>query len=72
VALRLSEGTLLVEVTDDGRGDGGRGTGAGPAGAGLGLVGMRERAELVGGQLTAGPRPAGGFAVRAWLPVEVR
>jgi signal transduction histidine kinase len=72
VALRLSEGTLLVEVTDDGRGDGGRGTGAGPAGAGLGLVGMRERAELVGGQLTAGPRPAGGFAVRARLPVEVR
>jgi signal transduction histidine kinase len=30
---------------------------------------MRERVSLYGGELTAGPQPAGGFAVRATLPV---
>ncbi|WP_411574445.1 sensor histidine kinase [Streptomyces fradiae] len=38
-------------------------------GGGYGLVGLRERAELLGGSLTAGPRPDGGFAVRAVLPL---
>ena len=35
---------------------------------GLGLIGMRERAALHGGQLSAGPGPGGGFAVRVRLP----
>lgn len=35
---------------------------------GRGVRGMRERAELYGGQLTAGPRPGGGFAVEAAIP----
>jgi signal transduction histidine kinase len=39
----------------------------GSAGGGYGLVGMRERAELVGGTLEAGPLPT-GFRVRLWLP----
>jgi signal transduction histidine kinase len=39
----------------------------GQIGAGYGLVGMRERAELLGGTLEAGPRP-NGFRVRLWLP----
>ena len=30
---------------------------------------MRERCELLGGELTAGPRPAGGFEVKARLPL---
>ena len=37
-------------------------------GAGMGLVGLRERVELAGGTLDAGPTPAGGWQVRAWFP----
>jgi signal transduction histidine kinase len=39
-------------------------------GAGLGQVGMRERAELLGGTLTAGPDDDGGYGVTATLPLE--
>lgn len=39
-------------------------------GAGLGLVGLRERAELAGGRLEHGTDSDGGFTVRAWLPCE--
>jgi signal transduction histidine kinase len=50
---------------------GGAGTGAGTgghlAGGGYGLTGMRERAELLGGRLTAGPTPT-GFQVELWVP----
>lgn len=53
---------LSIQVTDDGRG------GVIPA-TGYGIAGMRERAALLGGQLTAGPRPGGGFRVTARLPV---
>jgi signal transduction histidine kinase len=43
---------------------------AGPAsGRGLGIRGMRERAELYGGVLAAGPGPGGGFTVTAAIPV---
>ncbi|WP_433461803.1 sensor histidine kinase [Spirillospora sp. CA-128828] len=40
-----------------------------PPGAGLGLLGLRERLELIGGQLEAGPRPDAGFTVRARIPL---
>ncbi len=55
---------LVVEVADDGVG-----SPAEPA-EGFGLMGMRERTEALGGQLTAGPRPRGGFLVTARLPLE--
>ncbi|TDC58843.1 sensor histidine kinase, partial [Actinomadura sp. GC306] len=51
-------------VDDDGPGT------VGAAVAGNGLRGMRERAASVGGQVTAGPGPAGGFRVWARLPVD--
>jgi signal transduction histidine kinase len=63
VGLRYTDTGLEVEVIDDGvAGSGG--------GRGRGIVGMRERAALFGGELSAGPRPAGGFRVRAWMPLE--
>jgi signal transduction histidine kinase len=49
----------------------GPGDDAGP-GSGLGLPGMRERAAVVGGKLSAGPGPDGGWRVTAVLPREVR
>jgi signal transduction histidine kinase len=57
---------LTVTVTDDGDPDP---AGPGP-GEGLGIPGMRERAELLGGSLTAGPGPDGGFIVSARLPAQ--
>ncbi len=50
--------------------DGGPATGAPSGGSGTGLVGMRERASALGGSIEAGPRPEGGFAVVARLPVQ--
>jgi signal transduction histidine kinase len=42
-----------------------------PAGSGSGIAGMTDRAQALGGRLTAGPRPGGGFRVTALLPVSV-
>jgi signal transduction histidine kinase len=56
------DGYLSIEVTDSGRG-------GGTAGTGYGITGMRERAALLGGDFSAGPRPGGGFQVAARLPV---
>jgi signal transduction histidine kinase len=59
---------VVVEVTDNGNG-GREAAGNGGGGSGQGILGMRERARALGGSLEAGPRPGGGFRVRASLPV---
>ncbi|MCK2241407.1 MULTISPECIES: histidine kinase [unclassified Crossiella] len=67
VAVSTADEMVHVRVTDDGKG-----SSAAPAGGsgGYGLVGMRERVELLGGRFSAGPRLSGGWEVHAWLPVR--
>ena len=74
VLLRYRPDALELEVDDDGAGNGPPpGTaGAGAGAGGHGLIGMRERVGLHGGHLRAGPRPDGGFSVRARFPLEGR
>ncbi|SFQ64775.1 Signal transduction histidine kinase [Amycolatopsis arida] len=67
VELRYGPDELAVRIADDGRGERG-----GRARDGWGIVGMRERAGLVGGQLRAGGNGAGGFVVQALLPLGER
>jgi signal transduction histidine kinase len=62
------DGRLVLEVSDTGAGSGGRDPSS--LGSGLGIVGMRERAAAFGGQLEAGPRPEGGFLVKATFPLQ--
>ena len=64
VRLRYDDETIEVEVADDGRGPS-----PGPEGAGVGLIGMQERVAFLGGELRTGPRPGGGFLIRAHIPV---
>jgi signal transduction histidine kinase len=63
------DGYLSIEVTDSGRGA--PASKISVAGTGYGITGMRERAALLGGDFSAGPRPGGGFRVAVRLPVPV-
>jgi two-component system, NarL family, sensor histidine kinase DesK len=56
---------VVAEITDNGRGPA-----AGPAGSGL--AGLGERARQLGGSLTAGPAPSGGFRLQVAIPLTVR
>jgi signal transduction histidine kinase len=66
VVVRYTDHDVTVDVRDDGRGP------TGPTGDhGHGLIGMRERVAVHGGELVAGPtNPDGGFSVTARLPFE--
>jgi signal transduction histidine kinase len=80
VALDYGTDVLEVRVSDEGARDASGDAAGGPqppagtvngssAEPGRGIVGMRERCGLLGGELTAGPRPCGGFEVKARLPL---
>jgi signal transduction histidine kinase len=65
VRVAFNDRDVTLQIDDTGRG----GTpGAAPSGSGI--AGMRERTAALGGRLEAGPRPGGGFRVRAELPVD--
>lgn len=85
VTIDYGPSAVTVEIVDDGRGAAaltpvGAGSRAGSSvdaagvaalhGGGNGLVGMRERAAVYGGQVDTGPRAGGGFCVRARLPYD--
>ena len=62
--MRYAAAAVEMDVSDDGRGARGA-----PNGGRAGIVGMRERAALLGGTLDVGPAPQGGFRVHAALPL---
>lgn len=64
VTIRYSPGEVGIEVRDDGRGS------TGSDGLGQGLVGVRERVKLYGGEMIAGRAAEGGFVLEARLPTE--
>jgi signal transduction histidine kinase len=64
VVVRYAGSELVVEVVDDGRATAAAGDG------GQGLIGMRERVALYGGELDAGRIDRGGFGVRARFPLD--
>lgn len=68
VQVNHRDGRLELEIHDDGSGSGnGRES---SHGTGHGITGMRERAEALGGRLSAGPASDGGFLVTVSLPVD--
>ncbi|HQY32949.1 histidine kinase [Actinotalea sp.] len=64
VLLGWAPSAVVLEVSDDGRG-----AAAASDGAGLGVLGMRERAAMLGGTIAVGPRPGGGYRVRVQIPL---
>ena len=64
VTVDYAPGQLKIEVRDDGVGTGSS------DGLGHGLVGIRERVKIYGGEMTAGPAPSGGFLLSARLPIR--
>jgi signal transduction histidine kinase len=71
VAVDFGDRDLNVLIEDDGRGSTDEQLARGGSdGMGHGLIGMRERIGMVSGSLDAGPRPGGGFRIRAVLPLK--
>jgi signal transduction histidine kinase len=76
VRIEYGPSELLIDVADDGRPSSGApgATGPGrsqpPGAGGRGLIGLRERIAIYAGDLDAGPRPGGGWRVRARIPID--
>jgi signal transduction histidine kinase len=68
VQIDCSRDAVAIEVRDDGSGV----TGTAREAGGRGLLGIRERVAVLGGELRAGPESGGGFTVRATLPLGCR
>lgn len=68
VTIRYRPSSLEIEVVDDGRGTEARRSTADKGGRGL--IGMRERVAVFGGELSAGPARTGGYRVHARLPLD--
>jgi signal transduction histidine kinase len=66
VLVRYGDGEVELQISDDGSGSSDGDVESG----GHGLVGMRERVDVYGGELESGPRPDGGYALRARLPLS--
>jgi signal transduction histidine kinase len=63
VVVRYGASALELEIVDEGQAE--------PAASGgFGLAGMRERVGFLGGSVHAGPRPDGGWSLRALLPIH--
>jgi signal transduction histidine kinase len=71
VHVQRRNGHVHLEISDDGSGSAAR-RDAAAAGAAHGLIGMRERARLCGGDLHAGPADPAGFRVTSRLPIDGR
>jgi len=69
VRVRYGADELELEITDDGPGSA-NGSGSENGAGGHGLVGMRERVAVYGGELSAGSRAEGGYALQARLPLR--
>jgi signal transduction histidine kinase len=72
VWISTEDSALVIEVDDDGNGRTWNQPGGGAGRSGSGIRGMRERAAALGGELTAGRRPGGGWQVRGHLPLGAR
>jgi len=69
VTISYRPDSVTVEVTDQGAGSPATPLLATRTGSGHGIIGMRERVAVFGGEFTAGPAPDGGFRVRACFPI---
>jgi signal transduction histidine kinase len=69
VVVRWGAAKVELEVSDDGRGAAAADDAPDGYQPGYGLLGMRERAAMFGGQVTAGPKPGGGWRVRFTMPL---
>ena len=63
ISITQADGHVRADITDDGRG----GTGAAPTGSGL--IGLAERASVLGGRVESGPLPCGGFRLQLEAPL---